>query len=383
MTTAMDRPASAPGRILERAVSDGDVPFAVGLVAGAGGTLWQGAAGEAASGRPAAPDTVLRLFSVTKAVGAVAAAILVERGRFGWDDPVGAAIPAFDALPVLDGWDGDAPRLRPQRTRATLAQLLTHTSGAAYDVWHPAIARFNADGRFPSPRSGARAGLGLPLAFDPGAGWAYGTGLDWAGLLIEAVDGRPPDVFVRDEILAPLGMADTEFEVPPALRARLADAWLRTGEGLRRLDAPPVSQPEFWGLGHALTGTGADVLRFLRMLLGGGSLDGARILSEPTVAALLAPRTGPLGPMTSMRPTVSADVIRLGPSTHGLLAVRTEAIPGRRSAGAQGWAGLYNTHWWLDPARGRAGLFLTQLRPFWDPRAMRAFEAFEQSVYAL
>jgi len=372
-----------PQAILDRAVARGDVPFAIGLVAGPGGALWQGAAGEAAPGVPAAPDSVLRLFSMTKAVGAVAAAILIERGRIGLDDPVGAAIPAFDALPVLDGWDGDATRLRPQRRRATLAQLLTHTSGAAYDVWHPEIARFNADGRIPSPRSGRRIALTLPLAFDPGAGWAYGTGLDWAGLLIEAVDGRRVDAFVRDEILDPLGMTDTAFEVPARLRARLADAHLRTPDGLRRIDAPPVSDPEFWGMGHALTGTGPDYLRFLRMLLNRGALDGARILPGPMVDALLAARTGSLGPMTTQNPNASADVVRLGPSTHSLLAVRTGAIPGRRAAGAQGWAGLYNTHWWLDPARGRAGVFLTQLRPFWDPRVMAAFEAFERAVHDL
>ena len=370
-----------PQAILDRAVAEGDLPFAVALVAAAGGTAWQGAAGDAAPGRPAGPDTVLRLFSMSKAVGAVAAAILVDRGRIGWDDPVGPAIPAFDALPVLDGRDGDAARLRPQRTRATLAQLLAHTSGAAYEIWHPGVARFNAGARLPSPRSGIRAALDLPLAFDPGAGWAYGTGPDWAGLLIEAVDGRRIDAFVRDEILDPLGMADTVFEVPDHLRARLAGVWLRTPEGLRRVDAPPVAHPEFWGMGHALTGPGRDYLRFLRMLLNHGTLDGQRILSKPAAAALLTPRTGRLGPMPTCNPGASATVVRLAASTHSLLGVRTAAIPGRRGAGAQGWAGSSNTHWWLDPIRGRAGLFLTQLRPFWDPRVMAALEAFERAVH--
>ena len=148
------------------------------------------------------------------------------------------------------------------------------------------------------------------------------------------------------------------------------------------VDAPPVSHPEFWGLGHALTGTGPDYLRFLRMLLNRGTLDGARILSAPAVDALLAARTGPLGPMPSTKPATSATVVRFGPATHSLLGVRTEAaIPGRRSAGAQGWAGLYNTHWWLDPGRARAGLFLTQCRPFFDPAVIAAFDAFERAVH--
>ncbi len=260
-----------------------------------------------------------------------------------------------------------------------------HTSGSAYEVWDAGIARFNADRRFPSSRSGLRRGLELPLAFDPGTGWAYGMGLDWAGLLIEAVDGRGIDVFCREEIFGPLGMAETVFAVPPALEARLAGAWLRTAAGLEPVAAVPVARPEFWGMGHCLVGTGADYLRFLRMLLGGGALGGVRLLSEAAVAALMAPQTGPLGPMPSTDPAASAEVWRIGAVvSHSLLGNRLEvAIPGRRAAGAQSWAGLYNTHWWLDPARGRAGLFLTQLRPFWDVLVMAAFEAWERAVHDL
>lgn len=380
VSAAMDDPHA----ILDQVVARGDVPFAIGLVAGPDGLLWGGAAGEAAPGVAAAPDTVLRLFSMTKAIGAVAAAMLVDRGQFGWDDPVGAAIPDFDALPVLDGWDGAAPRLRPQQGRATLRQLVTHTSGAAYQVWNADLDRFNADGLYPSPRRGERAGLKMPLAFDPGAGWAYGTGLDWVGQLVEAVDGRRVDGFVRDEILDPLGMRETVFEVPPALLARLAAARVRTSEGFAVVPAVPVSQPEFWGLGHCLTGTGQDYLRFLQMLLGGGALDGVRILSADMVETLMARQTGLLGPMASSDREASADVIRIGggPTSHSLLGNRTERVlPGRRAAGTQSWAGLYNTHWWLDPARQRAGLFLTQLRPFWDARVMAALEAFERAVH--
>lgn len=176
-------------------------------------------------------------------------------------------------------------------------------------------------------------------------------------------------------------MHQTVFEVPPDLLARLEPARARTVEGFVEVSAVPVSQPEFWGLGHCLTGTGPDYLRFLRMLLGGGALDGERILSETMVAALMERRTGLLGPMPSTD-AASADVGRIGVASHSLLGNRLEtAIPGRRAAGAQSWAGLWNTHWWLDPARRRAGLFLTQLRPFWDPRVMAALEGFERAVH--
>jgi CubicO group peptidase (beta-lactamase class C family) len=379
---------SDPQSVLDRAVAAGDLPFAVALVGGPDGPLWEGAAGPAQPGVPAGQETVFRLFSMTKAVGAVAAAIFVDRGGFGLDDPVGAALPAFDALPVLDGWDGATPRLRPQRTRATLRHLLSHTSGAAYDVWHPEIDRFNRLENRPSPRTGLRGGLDVPLAFDPGTGWAYGTGLDWAGLLIEAVDGRRIDVFCDEEIFGPLGMAETVFEVPAPLMPRLAAVRQRAADGFAIVDAPPVSRPQFWGMGHALVGTGRDYLRFLRMLLNRGAFDGRRILSEPMVVELFANQIDArrLGPMPSFRPGSSAAVTRLGgvPTTQSLFAVRNEAaIPGRRAAGAQGWAGLLNTHFWLDPARGRGGMLLTQCRPFWDPRIVGVLEAFERSVHDL
>uniref|UniRef100_UPI00260B86C0 serine hydrolase domain-containing protein n=1 Tax=Amaricoccus sp. TaxID=1872485 RepID=UPI00260B86C0 len=323
-----------------------------------------------------------------KAVGAVAAAILVKRGRLELDAPVGDAIPAFDALPVLDGWDGDTPRLRPQRTRATLRHLLTHRSGAAYDSWNADMLRYRRITGLPSVRTGRLAALELPLAFDPGEGWAYGMGLDWTGLLVQAVDGRRIDAFCREEILAPLGMTETDFALAPALAPRLAALRVRDGAGFAVVPAPTLVDPEFHGLGHGLIGTAPDYLRFLRMLLRGGELDGRRLLAPATVAGLLANQLGTrrLGIFATAQPAVSADVdFGLGSDlTWSLLGLRSEApVPGRRAAGAQGWGGSMNTLYWLDPARGRAGMLMTQSRPYADPRVMAVLDAFERAVHGL
>ncbi len=378
----------SPQQVLDAAVAAGDVPFAVGLVGDAGGTRWQGAAGEAAPGLRAGADTVLRLFSMTKAVGAVAAMILVDRGRLALDAPVDSVLPGFAELRVLDGWDGDVPRLRAPRRRATLRQLASHTSGLAYDIWNAEMLRYRELTGQPTAPSGRLAGLNHPLMFDPGAGWAYGIGPDWLGRVVEAVDGRRIDRFCREEIFAPLGMGSTGFELDADLSGRLAAVVARVPDGgFAAASVTPPAQPEFYGMGHALYGSGADYLRFLRMLLGGGALDGARVLSPAAVAELLANQTGGLrvGAMRSVLPAASADV-ELFPGTpkgHSLAYLRVEAdVPGMRAAGAQGWAGILNTHCWLDPARGIAGLFLTQVRPFCDPRVMAAYAAFERAVYA-
>ena len=360
----------------------GDLPFALGLVGGPGGPLWQGAAGDVR------PDTVFQLFSMTKAVGAVAAAILVERGQLSLDAPVGDTLPAFDALPVLDGWDGDTPRLRAQRSRATLRHLLTHRSGAAYDSRNVEMQRYRRLAGLPSPRTGKLAALTMPLAFDPGEGWAYGMGLDWTGLLIQAVDGRRIDAFCRDEIFAPLGMTETGFALTPALAPRLAAVFVRDDAGFAPSDAPTLIDPEFHGLGHGLIGTAPDYLRFLTMLIRGGELGGRRILAEATVAELtrnqIAPRR--LGVLHSFQPEASADVdFRLGADLGwSLLGLRSDApVPGRRAAGAQGWGGILNTLYWLDPARRRAGMLMTQLRPFTDPRVTATLDAFERATHDL
>lgn len=371
-----------PQSILDAAVSNGDMPFALGLAGGRDGPLWQGTAGAVR------PDSVFRLYSMTKAVGAVAAAILVERGRLGLDAPVRDVLPAFDALPVLGGWDGEAPVLRPQRSRATLRDLLTHRSGSAYDSWNGEMLRYRRISGLPSSRTGQLAALRMPLAFDPGTGWAYGMGLDWAGLMIEAVDGRRIDVFCREEIFAPLGMDETGFALPPELAPRLAGAFVREGAGFAPTEVPVLVDPEFHGLGHGLVGTAGDYLRFLTMLLRGGELDGRRVLAPGTVAELLAEQIAPrrLGVLPSFQPEASAAVdFRLGDGLGwSLLGLRCASeVPGRRAAGAQGWGGVLNTLYWLDPARGRAGMLMTQMRPFSDPRVVATLAAFERAVHDL
>lgn len=362
--------------VLDTAVARGDLPFAIGLTSEGVAA----AAGEAAPGRPAGPDTVLRIFSMTKAVASVAALILAERGRLDLDAPVARYLPDFGRLQVLDGWDEDRPRLRAPASPATVRQLATHTAGFAYTHWNADMKRYRAWSGLPAMASGVRAALYYPLAFDPGTDWAYGIGLDWLGLVIEAADGRPIDRFCAEEIFAPLGMTSTAFTLTEALRARLAQAWRRDGEGLIPLDIAPPPAPEFWGMGDALYSTPADFLRFLHIFL-----DEASILSQASVAAALANQIGPLR-LPVMRSTtgrVSADVdLAPGvPKSHSLIGQRLEAdAPDGRRAGTSAWAGILNTHWWVDPASGVAGVLATQLLPFMDPGLARTYDAFVRAT---
>lgn len=374
--------------VLETEVARGAAPFLVGMVGDAEGVVWAGAAGEAAPGRAAGPDTVLRVFSMTKAIAAAAAMILADRGRLDLDAPVASILPEFDRVQVLEGWDGETPRLRAPARPATVRQLMTHTAGFAYTHWSADMKRYRAASGLPAMASGRRAALFYPLAHDPGDAWSYGIGPDWLGLVVEAVDGRKVDAFCAAEIFGPLRMASTAFALEDALRARLSGAWSRTPDGgFAELKVAPPPAPEFWGMGDALYSTAADYMRFLRLFLGGGAVDGVRVLSAEATAAMLDNHVGTLrvAPMRTTVARIAADVeiIPGTPKSHSLIGQRAEAdVPGMRRAGSSGWAGVANTHWWVDPAAGLAGVLVTQTMPFFEPPLAAAYAAFERAVYA-
>ncbi len=373
--------------VLTRAVSSGAAPGLVAMTGSATGVKWSGAAGERAPGQAMTVDTVFRIFSMTKAVGSTAAMILIDRGKLDPDAPVDSILPEFKKIQVLDGFDGDTPRLRAPTSRATIRQLATHTSGLVYEFWNADIARWMAKAGHPTIISGLKASLFYPMVFDPGARWDYGIGIDWLGQAVEAVDGRRIDKFCQDEILGPLGMTSTAFECEGALAERLASVNARGEDGrFAPFELAPPAHPEFYGMGHSLYSTAGDYMRFARMFLNKGTLDGQRVLSENGVQTMLSNQIGDLrvGKLTTAAPSITADVDLFPgtPKTHSLGFLRVESdVPGMRCAGSQGWAGVLNTHFWFDSTRDVAGVIMTQTLPFAEPRFLAVYEEFERAVY--
>ena len=373
-------------RVLDEGVAKRQVPFVVAMTGTAAGVTFSGAAGEAAPGMAAAETTVFRIYSMSKAIGALAALMLIDRGRLTPDTPVADVLPAWNDLHVIDGWDGDEPRLRKPRTVATVRHLATHTSGIEYDSWSADTLRWLKVTGNPSVVTGRKAGLMGVLTSDPGTRWGYGPSTDWLGQVVEAVDGRRIDAFCREEIFDPLGMPDTVFEAD-AVADRLAQVSRRTSEGgFAPMRMGPPAQPEFYGMGHALYSTAPDYMRFLRMVLNGGALDDERLLSPETAELMYADqmRGLTLRPMLSVDPRVTADLpLAPGPApTHSFAFVRNEAdVAGKRRAGSLGWAGICNTHYWIDPTTGIAAVLMTQSLPFLEPGMVRLYGAFERAVY--
>lgn len=367
------------------------MPGVVALAADADGAFYEGAFGQRRLGDGPAmtPDTLFRLYSLTKVVTSVAAMQLVEDGRLALDAPVpDIGEPVLSAPQVLDGFDdAGRPLLRPARRPITLGHLLTHTAGFTYGVWNADARRYSEITGI--PLAGAFAACRRPLNFDPGERWEYGVNIDWVGRLVEATSGQSLEDYMRERLFAPLRMNDTGFLPTRQQHARQASVHQRQADG--HLEAQPLlapSRPDFFAGGSGLYSTGPDYLRFLRMLLQDGSLDGNRILKPETVALMDRNHIGdlPAGTLTSYAPDLSNDVdffpgseLRWG--LGGMLNL--EPGPNGRSAGTVGWAGLGNLYYWLDPVRRIAGVIMTQILPFADPAAVRLYGRFERGVYAL
>lgn len=373
---------------LDLAVAEGRVAGAVALVTDREGVTYRHAAGARTLGEPAAmdPDTVFWIASMTKAVASVAALQLVERGRLTLDGDLSTLLPDLAGLEVLDGLDAAGrPKLRPAKRPVTLRHLLTHTSGFGYSWIAPQIAAWLQASGAPDSTSGLRAAHRQPLLFDPGEGWAYGIGVDWAGIAVEAASGQRLDAYLAEHVFGPLGMADTGFALSPEQAARKAGMHARGEDGgLVPIPFALAADGEVLSGGGGLYSTAADYGRFLRMLLGAGP----QVLGADSLAALASVQTGEMraGAWTGAAPTLSRDIdLYPGMRTGWGLAtmITPQASAEGRSAGSLAWAGLANTYYWADPAAGRAGLILAQLLPFGDPGVLELFAALERGAYDL
>jgi CubicO group peptidase (beta-lactamase class C family) len=377
-------------RAFRQAVEGRTMPGVVAMAAAGTDVVYAGAFGTRRLGAdaPMTLDTVVWIASMTKAITATAAMQLVERGKLSLERPATDVVPEIAAARVLDGFEADGtPRLRAPRRAPTLRELLTHTAGFGYSIWQPSLAQYEATTGTPSITTCANAALRVPLLFEPGERWEYGINIDWVGKMVEAASGTRLDRYFAENILGPLGMTDTSFRISPAQRARLATVHQRGEDGtLAPIEFEIPQEPEFLMGGGGLYGTAADYLTFARMIMQDGTLNGARILSAESVKTMAANQIGRLevGVMRSAVPALSNDV-ELFPGMSkkwGLsFVINTERASTGRAAGSLAWAGLANTYFWIDRTRQVAGVFLSQVLPFYDRTAIELFGRFETEVY--
>jgi methyl acetate hydrolase len=270
-----------------------------------------------------------------------------------------------------------------------LRHLLTHTAGFVYDIWNADMGRYMESQGIPGIISCQNTALALPLVFDPGEKWDYGVNTDWVGRAVERVSGQLLGAYFDEHLFGPIGIRDTAFKLTPEHRSRLAGMHGRASDGsLFPMEFEVPQQPEFQMGGGGLYGTAADYLDFARIFLNEGRANENTVLKPETVRLMTTNAIGDLEVqrLKTAAPAFSNDA-EFFPGMRkkwclGFM-ITTEAVPGRRRAGSLAWAGLGNTYFWIDPAKGIAGVMLMQLLPFADPKALGLLAEFERAVYAV
>jgi methyl acetate hydrolase len=379
-------------QLLKTAADRGDVPGVVAMAVTREGPVYQGAFGRRAlpDGAAMTADTVFWIASMTKAITSTAAMQLVEQGKLTLDGPIAGVLPELAAPQVLEGFDATGePRLRQARRAITLRHLITHTAGFVYDIWNADLGRYMERRGIPGIISCENAALALPLTFDPGAKWDYGINIDWVGKAVERVSGQRLGDYFSEHLFQPIGMKDTGFKLTPDRRARIAGMHARGEDGaLAPIPFEMPQEPEFEMGGGGLYGTAADYLAFERLFLDEGrAAGGAQVLKPETVRLMAQNAIGELNvQLLKTADPASSNDAEFFPGMvkkWGLgFMISTAQVAGGRSPGSLAWAGLGNTYFWIDPAKGVAGVILMQLLPFADAKALAIFDRFEKAVYA-
>lgn len=361
-------------RVMEGHVERGGVPGVVALASRRGETHVLTAGTLAAGGaEPMRRDTIFRIASITKPVTAVAAMILVEECRIRLDDPVDGLLPELAGRRVLKRHDGPLDETEPAHRPITLRDLLTFRLGIGHvmDRWgqlpiHQAFREIGILQGPPRPGTGVppdewmrRLG-GLPLVYQPGERWLYDVGSDVLGVLVARAAGQPLEAFLRERIFQPLGMKDTGFSVPAADLPRFATQYeTDPGTGALRLYDSPDGEwsrpPAFPSASGGLVSTADDLLAFGRMMLGGGQLDGERILSRPAVEVMTTNQLEP------GQKAGSEMILHDGYGWGFGMAVATRRTDLSVVPGRFGWDGGLGTSWHCDPANDLVGVLLTQV----------------------
>ena len=367
---------------LEQAVQNTKIPGLVALAVDKDQVIYSAAVGlrNVVDEHPMDLNTIFGLASMTKPVATTAIMMLVEEGELDLDDPISKYVSWFENREVIDQFDATdgSYTTRPATGEVTIRHLLSHSSGLAYGFANNVVTQLSV---------GGRSATDLPLLYDPGAGWSYARGIGIVARVLERIEGRGLDSFIRERIFEPLGMHDTSYIVPAAKHDRVVTVH-RPEAGVVVESLRPVDIRSNVSGNAGLYGTAGDYAKFIQLFLNNGvAPNGTRLLSAESIRVMGQNQLGSV--RVSLQDEPRPDRARAFPEGAGRdgfglgFQVTGEHNDRHiRAPGSMSWAGILNTEFWIDPTAGIGAVLLMQYSPFYDPDAIETLEGFERRLYA-
>ncbi|KAG9843125.1 beta-lactamase family protein, partial [Aureobasidium melanogenum] len=382
----------------EKAVKDGVFPGAILIAKDKSGRLdYAKVFGNTCIGDNAKPlqlNSILFLASMTKLLTSIAAMQIIEKGLISLDTDVGTYIPELASQPILHGFDdNDKPILTERKNAIKFVHLLTHSAGTAYDKGVPMLEKYRKSiGDKPKDRTTMKSKCVYPLLFEPGTHWSYGTGIDWAGKVIEKLTHQSLQDYLQENVFAPFGINRIKFTpyLTEEMKKEAATIALRIPTG--NLVNLPVHKnidfedAECFG-GHGCYADLTDYIKILESLL----LDDEKLLSKASTAVMFSPHLTPesrkgIKQVFGMKEVVSLFVGKFPENVTydwGIGGVLVDTgDDDHRKKGTMIWSGMPNNFWFVDREKGVCGLFGTQVYPPGDPQVGEMIDLFEREVCA-
>ncbi|KAL8721127.1 MAG: hypothetical protein Q9181_007777 [Wetmoreana brouardii] len=385
----------------ENACAENIIPGAVLLAANSSGSFkYENVFGSSSlkdfsSKPPLKIDSMMWIASCTKLVTSVAALQLVEKGHLGLDDDVGSILPEVAELEVLTGFDAGKPQLAKRRNQITLRLLLTHSAGLTYDFLDPLLTQWcayhgRAVGPTVDPTKTVLESYTLPLAYEPGTAWGYGSSIDFVGLMVERVTHLSLQEYFVQNIWQALAIKDIVFHLDQhdELRDRLTDMSMRDPSGGLAIHTPD----RFWSLkltddygGAGLYSSPPEYFKLVHAIL----QNDEQLLKKSTVEKMFKPQLSDKSRVSLMEtlasPTLGPILGGLPPELekdHGLAGLlQMEDLPNSRKKGTLTWGGMPNLTWFVDRDADLCGLYASQIFPLGEPRTLEMREVFQKAMY--
>ena len=332
-------------------------------------------------------NSLFRIASMTKAVTSACIMQLIEKEKLSLETELKYFFPEVSAKKIIEGFDDqDQPIYSEPSNDILIKHLLSHSSGLGYEMWNKNISKLVEKGDLVSMMTNKKDFLDAPLLFNPGSSWEYGIGIDWLGVLVEEISGLNLQEYMKKNIFDPLEMKNTGYDLPSSEHARVAKVYNRTDEDFSEIPFGVSEKYEFYSGGGGLISNIDDYSTFLKIFLNAGKGNEAQILKEESVQTMLSSvnKEIKMKNLETSSPPLTEDMIIMAgieKSWSPGFMINHETSQSGRPENSAGWAGLFNSFFWIDTQNNMVSVILMQMLPFLEKGCVETLEDFESSIY--